>query len=578
MKSNTLLACCAAAFAVVTTSAGADDFSTRTPIKHLVVIFNENISFDHYFGTYPHAKNTDGTTFTASPRTPKSINTLETPLDTSNHFQPLAGLNLLTNNPNLNPANGTGSSNPLRLAPSQAGTSDQGHNDKPEQGAYDNGKMDLFPLNTGVSGPPPLGVTTAALVMGYFDGNTVTALWHYAQHFALNDNHYTSQFGPSTPGALNLISGQTNGFSASSGTNTFSASHEVADGGGDFTMIGDADPLDDVCSTANDRVQMKGRNIGDLLNARGITWGWFEGGFDLTITNPNGTTGCARSSTTAPGAFPTPVTSADYIPHHQPFQYYASTANPNHSRPSSVAAIGYSLIPKTTTPDPANHQYDTTDFFAALNAHHMPAVSFIKPPAFQDGHAGYSDPLDEQTFLVDLINTLESSPEWAETAVVIEYDDSDGWYDHQMPPIVNPSFTAADVLNGPGTCNRGVQQPGTPTVPGNTPRLNGVTTLNAQGRCGLGTRIPFLVVSPFAKSNHVDHTLTDQSSILRFIEDNWLAGERIQVGGSFDTIAGPIDPMFDFDARHEEEPRKLILNPTSGAVVSIAGERGGDGD
>src|SRR5215472_8632918 len=125
MKCNALLTCCAAAFAVVTTSAGADDFPTRTPIKHLVVIFNENISFDHYFGTYPHAKNTDGTTFTASSRTPKSINTLETPLDTSNRFQPLVGLNLLTNNPNLNPANGAGGSNPFRLAPSQAGTSDQ---------------------------------------------------------------------------------------------------------------------------------------------------------------------------------------------------------------------------------------------------------------------------------------------------------------------------------------------------------------------------------------------------------------------------------------------------------------------
>ena len=73
----------------------------------------------------------------------------------------------------------------------------------------------------------------------------------------------------------------------------------------------------------------------------------------------------------------------------------------------------------------------------------MPAVSFLKAPAFQDGHAGYSDPLDEQHFLVRVVNALQER-EWREdTAMIIVYDDSDGWYDHQMPPIVNPSFSRA---------------------------------------------------------------------------------------------------------------------------------------
>ena len=75
--------------------------------------------------------------------------------------------------------------------------------------------MDGFPAWVGTAGPPPAGVTGTKLVMGYYDGNTVTALWNYAQHFAMNDNSYTTQFGPSTPGALNLISGQTNGFADS---------------------------------------------------------------------------------------------------------------------------------------------------------------------------------------------------------------------------------------------------------------------------------------------------------------------------------------------------------------------------
>jgi phospholipase C len=309
---------------------------------------------------------------------------------------------------------------------------------------------------------------------------------------------------------------------------------------------------------------MHGKNTGDLLNAKNITWGSFMGGFDLTITNPNGTTGCARE--TDPKAPGTPAfTSADYIPHHAWFQYYASTRNPTHARPNSVAAIGHSFIPHTKTPEPANHNYDINDFFAALKADNLPAVSFLKAPAFQDGHAGYSDPLDEQNFLVHVINTLQNSKEWAETAVIIVYDDSDGWYDHQMPPVVNPSSNpSVDTLNGVGVCNHGVQQGRvTPATP-----LNGAFGQPAWGRCGYGTRLPLLVVSPFAKRNFVDHTLTDQSSVLRFIEDNWLNGQRIQPGGSFDTIAGPLNNMFDFD-RRDEQPRKLFLDEASGAVVKV---------
>jgi phospholipase C len=564
---------------------------TATPIKHVVVIFQENVSFDHYFGTYPNALNLSGETpFTASKRTPK-VNTLANPLDVNNNFGPLAGVDLLNNNPNNNPnapaapdnakTNGAGASNPFRLSPSQALTADQGHNESPEESAYDNGKMDGFPAYVGTAGPPPAGIGSKALVMGYYDGNTVTALWNYAQNFAINDNNYTTQFGPSTPGALNLISGQTNGIAATLNVldgsgNLLHSTHEAFGGAthlvSNITEIGDGDPLGDDCSNgAIDQVTMAGKNIGDLLNAKGITWGSFMGGFDLTAVNADGSTRCARKSiTTAPSTIT--FTSADYIPHHAWFQYYASTANPHHLRPSSVEAIGHTLIPHTNTPDPANHGYDINDFFTTLQAGNLPAVSFLKAAAFEDGHAGYSDPIDEQHFLVRVINALQNSPEWSETAVVILYDDSDGWYDHQMPPIVNPSFSAAvDTLNGPGVCNtsNGFQQgKAVPAAP-----LNGTFGQPAWGRCGYGTRMPLLVVSPFAKRNHVDHTLTDQSSVLRFIEDNWLQGQRIQPGGSFDTIAGPLNNMFDFDEQDEDGPRKLILDGKTGVVVSAS-----DGD
>jgi phospholipase C len=238
-----------------------------------------------------------------------------------------------------------------------------------------------------------------------------------------------------------------------------------------------------------------------------------------------------------------------------------------------VAAIGHSNIPGTHNPDPANHQYDTNDFFAALKAGNLPAVSFLKAPAFQDGHAGYSDPTDEQHFIIKVSNALQESKFWSSTAIIVLYDDSDGWYDHQMPPIVNPSFNpTVDVLNAAGTCKLGLQQ-SRPTL---TTPLNGAFGQPAWGRCGYGTRQPLLVISPFAKRNHVDHTLTDQTSILKFIEDNWLDGERIQPGGSLDTVAGTIERMFDFD-HSDKDDNKLILDPSTGAIV-FASHRDDDDD
>ena len=508
----------------------------QQPIRHLVVIFQENISFDHYFGTYPNATNPQGEpAFHALPGTP-TVNGLSGAL--------------LTDNPNLNPANLAGAVNPFRLDRAQAATADQDHNYMPEQQAFHAGLMDLFPLSVGTgglengeSGPPQ--TATTGLTMGYYDGNTVTAMWNYAQRFALNDNSYGTTFGPSTTGALNLISGQTNGavnFLPSSGPANNSAL--VSDGSGGYTDIGDADPYGDVCSTSSKQIQMSGQNVGDLLTNAGVTWGFFEGGFNLSLKNSNGTTGCNRTTTSTV----TGVTENDYIQHHEPFQFYPSTANPTHARPTSTAKIGYS--------DQANHQYDIQDFFTAVSAGNFPAVSFLKAPGYQDGHAGYSDPLDEQAFIVQVVNFLQQkSNDWANTAVVIAYDDSDGWYDHQMSAIVNQSATTSDALSGPDSCGTG------------TVALAGVAagTVHAQGRCGHGPRLPLLVISPWAKSNFVDHTATDQSSILRFIEDNWLNSARIP--GSFDALAGSLDNMFNFTLPIPLNGLPLILNGTTGEAT-----------
>jgi phospholipase C len=507
----------------------AEWLPTATPIKHVVVIFDENISFDHYFATYPQAANPPGEPpFYPAPFTPRVNNLLTA--------------NLLTDNPNLNPANGSAASNPFRLDRTQASTTDQDHSYTPEQLAYDAGKADLFPLNTGSSGNSGSGAFyTAAVVMGYYDGNTVTALWNYAQHFAMSDNHYGATYGPSTPGAIEVVSGQTNGYQTVLKPKT---SAFIPDGNGGYTDIGDVDPAGDSCSSQTETAQMLARNIGDLLNENNISWGGFMGGFNLDVTNANGTTGCARSTTSSV----TDTDETDYIPHHAWFQYYASTSNPTHARPSSVAAIGHTYA--NGVKDPANHQYDVQDFFAAVEAGNFPAVAYLKAPAFQDGHAGYSDPLDEQDWLVQVVNFIMQRPEWRDTAIIIDWDDSDGWYDHAFVAPLNPSFNAtADQLDGPGVCGTG------------TP-LDGLDGTPVNGRCGPGPRLPFFVISPYAKPNYVSHRLISQVSVVRFIEDNWLQGERLG-GGSFDASAGSIMDMFDFSGYFRNRP--FLLRGEDGA-------------
>jgi len=172
----------------------------------------------------------------------------------------------------------------------------------------------------------------------------------------------------------------------------------------------------------------------------------------------------------------------------------------------------------------------------------MPAVSFLKAAEYQDAHPGYSDPLDEQTFLVNTINQIEKSKFWKNTAIVISYDDSDGWYDHQKPVIVNGSNTSLDA-----------------SICSSTPiRLAGIPV-----RCGFSQRLPMLVISPWSRTNYVSHQLTNTASIIKFAENNWLGGKRIG-GGSFDASSNSLSGMLQFFAPHVDP---VILNPTTGAVA-----------
>jgi phospholipase C len=619
---------------------------TATPIQHLVVIFQENVSFDHYFGTYPTAANTDGSRFTAVPGTP-AVDGLPPATDASIPASLQHSTNLLTSNPNSAP--------PLRLDSTATGlgggpggqlTCDQDHNYSDEQQSFDGGLMDQFVQSVGTgSGNSPFGTPCSAKqVMDYYDGNTVTGLWNYAQHFAMSDNSFGTTFGPSAPGAINVTSGDTGGVDTAHEANAPSISTSASpngditpDGTGGFSLTSDAQPYWDDCST-RDAVGLTGKNVGDLLNAAGVSWGWFQGGFRPTTTFAAAATATGHdgqpTSTFIPDEFSGSFTGKnvpphasnqalcdavhpvgqvlggtgqwgykdDYIAHHEPFQYYASTANPHHLTVPTDAngndtftgleqigtdtqsfSGGYGVGPEFNTP---NHNYDTSDFdqlVAAISAGKLPpsalpAVSYLKAPGFEDGHAAYSEPADEQQFVVNEVNALEKSPDWSTTAVIVSYDDSDGWYDHVYSGVTNPSLSVSDNLTNT------VKKPATGTSgqcgpkPQTTPPLGG-----QQGRCGLGPRLPLIVISPWAKTNAVDHNLSDQSSIVNFIEFNW---HLPSIPGSFDNALAATDKaehisfdlqgMFDFGPFgfpfplpvpvRKLQPTTLILDPATGQI------------
>ena len=213
-------------------NAGSEDAGgstkTATPIKHLVVIFDENNSFDHYFATYPNAlPNLDGSVYFGKPKD-------DTPL--INGLTPT----LLTNNPNS--LTGAGGSNPFRLDRSQAATCNNSNSYTLEQVAFDSGLLDKYAV-TSATTPcgfflPPAG---QFLSMGYYDGNTVTALWNYAQHYAMSDNFFDTEFGVTLEGHLNLLSGQTHGVTVMAGT--AKASQLSND-----SVIGNMQPFYDDCA------------------------------------------------------------------------------------------------------------------------------------------------------------------------------------------------------------------------------------------------------------------------------------------------------------------------------------------
>ena len=346
---------------------------------------------------------------------------------------------------------------------------------RPRSLLFDHGLMDKFPGDVGTgSGTGPAGnACKPDDDLDYYDGNTVTAYLELRPELRHERQLLRHHVRAVHSGRLNVVSGDTGGVGVVTGGST---SFVVPDGTGGTTDIGDADPFYDDCSSHTKNISMTGATVGDELNQAGLSWGFFEGGFAPTMpysgpstpgytAGPAGQTGAAVCGASHPigaamggtGQF---GTEGDYIQHHEPFQYYANTANPHHLAPASIASVGTdtqtfsggSYGVGTPNFDTANHNYDmsTFDTLVADIAHGsepaslLPAVSYLKAPAYEDEHAGYSDPIDGQKFITSEINALEQTPDWSSTAVVIAFDDSDGWYDHadNNGVVANPSATA----------------------------------------------------------------------------------------------------------------------------------------
>ena len=340
-------------------TAGADP-PTTTPIKHLVVIFQENVSFDHYFGTYPNAANPAG-------EPPFTRDAADADGERAERRR--------CSHPTTRTRRSRSGSTARRPRPATRTTTTPTSRRlrRRADGPVRRDRSAAAPARCA-----DYGTRQGHSVMGYYDGNTVTALWNYAQHFAMSDNSYGTTSG-------RRRRARSTWSPARRTASPDATEHRAVDRRTPATVIGDPQPTGDNATPATTRASTDAndKNVGDLLNAKGITWGWFQGGFRDRRRHDG-------SRDTCNVAHGTSRRERDYIPHHEPFQYYASTANPQHLPPT----LGRRSIGHT---DQANHQYDLTDFWTPRSTRgNLPAVSFLKAPAYQDGHAGYSDPLDEQ--------------------------------------------------------------------------------------------------------------------------------------------------------------------------------------
>ncbi len=404
---------------------GADVLSR---VQHIVVIYQENWSFDSLYGKLPGANGlaSDAGHVTQVDKSGQPYATLPQPINTN--LKPAAA------DPRFPADLPNGPFDAARYVPDDMDTGDLVHRFYQEQLQIDGGKMDRFAAWSDAAG----------LTMSYYDATNLPE-GKLAQQYVIDDNFFHAAFGGSflnhfylvcacAPSFFNAPASAVAKLDANGGL--VSDGSVTPDGFAVNTTFSVNTPHPATAAAASLIPSQTLPTIGDRLNDRSISWAWYSGGWNDAMAGHADTL---------------------FQFHHQPFVYFAQYAD------------GTTLKQQ--------HLKDEQDFMAAAHGGTLPAVSFVKPIGTNNEHPGYTDLLKGQQHVADLVQAIQSSPNWKDTMVVITYDENGGRWDHVPPPKVD--------------------------------------------RWGPGLRVPTIVISPFARRGFVDHTQYDTTSILRTIEQRW---------------------------------------------------------
>jgi acid phosphatase len=510
----------------------------KNNIDHIIVIYQENWSFDSLYGFFPGANgiaNSSPTSLTQIDRLtglPLSGESANNPAFTydpttlQNPPPPLTSSNTIDTRFLTDPNNPNSPTSVNTLLPYNAShvlttsdlTGDLVHRFWSEQSQINGGAMNQFITWSDNPG----------LVMSYFNAaNLPEGL--LAQQYAMDDNFFHAAFGgsflnhqflvaaqapvyPNAPSnllpvldatgqqlALDPITGKiiqdgkitpiNSVYNQNYAINTiFSAN--LAPAGSNPTSSGLLPSQND--SNPNDPNRPYIENIGDLLDNAGVSWKWYSGGWDAALasspTNP------ANNGTTPANPPVDPL----FQWHHQPLAYYDNFA-PWITDPTTGLMV--------RNPLSAAHLQDENNFFTDLSNNNLPGVTFIKQIGANNEHPGYADLLQGQQATADIVNAVQNSADWAHTAIVITYDENGGRWDHVAAP-------------------------------------------DRLGIWGNGTRVPTIVISPFAKKGFVDHTQLDTLSILKTIEERF----NLNSLTSFDASATDLLNAFSFPDPNQGTP------------------------
>jgi phospholipase C len=421
-------------------------------INHLIVIYQENWSFDSLYGLYPGA-NGLASAGNAVAQVDKSGQPLEIlPQAKDNTKSPPVLDSRFPANLPVQPFD------IAKYAPPDQKFPDLGSGFYQEQYQIDGGKMDKFAAWSANPG----------LVLGFYDSTNLPE-GQLARQYTLADNFFHGAFGASFLNHIWLISAATPTWPNAPASKVIQLDANgtlVKDGA--VTADGYAVNTSYTINTPHpasitDTTQLLPEQttptIGDRLSEQNVSWAWYSGGWNDAVAG-----------------HPDPL----FQFNHQPFAYFANYAD--------------------GTPGRAAHLKDEQDFVNALSTNSLPAVSFIKPLGSNNEHPGYSSELQSQQHVAGLVNDVKNSPYWADSAIIITYDENGGFWDHVAPP--------------------------------------------AGDRWGPGTRVPAIIISPFAKKGFVDHTQYDTTSILKTIELRW----DLAALGPRDAAAAPLTNAFDVQA------------------------------